>query len=75
MKQTFDFNGEEYNFKDVFYITKIYNTVYRGYEIVFKNCINNKHCSAAKSFDTLEEAEQSRNELIQKWNEVLNESI
>lgn len=80
VKQTFNFNGNEYNFNDIFYINKINkfktNEIYTiMYEIVFKIFINNTntHCSASICFDTLEEAEQSRNELIQKWNEVLNE--
>jgi len=76
MKQTFEFKGNEYSFKDIFYISAVERprAVYL-YEIIFKIIIDKDFYKELIYFDTLEEAEQSRNELIQEWNEVLNESI
>ena len=73
MKQTFEFNGNEIAFKNIECIGQI--NKYKPYKYnIFMIGSDAKLHYISDSHSTIEVAIKSRNELIQKWNEVLNES-
>lgn len=76
VKQTFDINGFQLAYKNIESISYVrlngYNNTFYNYCIYIIGS-NRDVAYYSENFSSPEDAEQSRNELIKQWNEVLNE--